>query len=151
MECIDCQTFALRLLLVAILALVLVVTLAEDADARRVRRAKGVAASDFSVTIVPPDVFHCSPAPRLGTVDTTADSAPPARRPPKPIDGYRCTAVGKPAAGQAERFDLNDVLDRAIGPGVGEIRGGKPFFSGESGPPPGPLATPGPHQMPLGT
>ena len=30
-------------LLVAILALVLVVTLAEDADARRVRRAKGVA------------------------------------------------------------------------------------------------------------
>ena len=93
-------------------------------------------------TFEPPDVFSCSPAPRLGTVDTTADWDPPARQPPKPIDGYRCTAVGKAAAGQAARFDLNDVLDRAIGPGVGEIRAGKPFFSGESGPPPGPLATP---------
>jgi hypothetical protein len=43
---------------------------------------------------------------------------------------------------QAAIFDLNDVLDRAAGPGVGEIRGGKPFFPDESGPPAGPLATP---------
>ena len=64
-------------LLAAILALVLVVTLAEDADARRVRRAKGVADFRFSKTF---DVHRmpslCSPAPRLGTVDTAADWDP---------------------------------------------------------------------------
>jgi hypothetical protein len=123
-------------LLAAILALVLIVTLAEDADARRVRRKKGVAT--FSTTFKPPDSFTCSPAPRLGTVDTAADWDPPTIKPPKPIDGYRCTAVG--SAGPT--FDLNDVLDRAAGPGVGEIRGGKPRTPGESGPPPGQLATP---------
>ena len=130
------------MLLAAILALVLVVTLAEDADARRVRRAKGVGDFRFSKTFEPPDVFHCSPAPRLGTVDTAAAWEPPTRRPPKLIDGYRCTAVGKVALGQAEIFDLNDVLDRGAGPGLGEIQAGKPAHPGESGPPPGPLATP---------
>jgi hypothetical protein len=127
-------------LLAAILALVLVVTLAEDADARRVRRKKGTAA--FSQTFKPPDSFSCRPAPRLGTVDTAAAWDPPTIQPPKPIDGYRCTAVGKVEPTQAETFDLNDVLDKAFGPGTGEISAGKPAHPGESGPPPGPLATP---------
>jgi hypothetical protein len=126
-------------LLAAILALVLVVALAEDADARRVRRKVGVGASQFSSqTFQPPDRFSCSPLPPLGTVDTTADWDPPTIKPPKPTDGYRCTAVGS----VGPTFDLNDVLDRAAGPGVGEIRGGEPLHQGESGPPPGPLATP---------
>jgi hypothetical protein len=137
--------------LAAILALVLVVALAEDADARRVRRKKGVAAHLFSSqTFVPPDSFFCKPLPPLGKVDTTADWDPPTIKPPKPTDGYRCTAVGSvkevdvfgSPVTQAKTFDLNDVLDRAAGPGVGEIRGGKPLHQGESGPPPGPLATP---------
>ena len=129
-------------LLAAILALVLVVTLAEDADARRVRRKKGVGDTSFSKTFEPPDRFSCSPGPRLGTVDTAAAWDPPTIQPPKPIDGYRCTAVGKVEPGQARTFDLNDVLDRALGPGTGEIQAGKPAHPGESGPPPGPLATP---------
>jgi hypothetical protein len=127
-------------LLTAILALVLVVTLAEDADARRVRRKKGTAA--FSQTFNPPDSFSCRPRPPLGTVDTAAAWDPPTIQPPKPIDGYRCTAVGKVEPTQAETFDLNDVLDKAFGPGTGEIVAGKPAHPGESGPPPGPLATP---------
>ena len=129
-------------LLAAILALVLVVTLAEDADARRVRRKKGVGDTFFSQTFKPPDSFSCSPIPPLGTVDTAAAWDPPTIQPPKPIDGYRCTAVGKVEPGQAKTFDLNDVLDRALGPGTGEISAGKPAHPGESGPPPGPLATP---------
>jgi hypothetical protein len=135
-------------LLAAILALVLVVALAEDADARKVRRKKGIADPvRFSQTFhsnpnkpfEPPDAFDCSPG-RPFKVPTAADWDPATIQPPKPIDGYICTAVGsvtvvESSAGlgpvtQAAKFDLNDVLERGIGSG--------PDF----GPPPGPLATP---------
>jgi hypothetical protein len=130
-------------LLAAILALVLVVTLAEDADARKVRRKKGVAT--FSSSFEPPDRFSCSPG-RPITATTAAAWDPPTIQPPKPIDGYICTAVGKVEMGQARTFDLNDVLDRAIGcpssvdPACGQTlcSPSTPCFS----PPPGPLATP---------
>jgi hypothetical protein len=116
-------------LLAAILALVLVVTLAEDADARKVRRKKGVADFRFSQTFEPPDRFSCSPgSPRTPT--TAAAWDPPTIQPPKPIHGYICTAVGSVVGTQAPIFDLNDVLERAIGSG--------PNFA----PPPGPLAAP---------
>ena len=125
-------------LLAAILALVFVVILAGDADARLVRRKKGVADFRFSQTFhsnpnlsfEPPDRFSCSPGrPRTPTI-TAAAWDPATIQPPKPIDGYGCTAVGSVAVGQAAIFDLNDVLERAIGSG--------PNFA----PPPGPLATP---------
>jgi hypothetical protein len=131
-------------LLAAILALVLVVTLAEDADARKVRRKKGIA--EFSDTFhstsqpfEPPDRFSCSPG-RPVTVPTAADWDPPNIQPPKPIDGYICTAIGSVRAvpsriaglgpvTQAAIFDLNDVLFK-VAPGLGLT------------PPPGQLATP---------
>jgi hypothetical protein len=121
-------------LLAAILALVLVVTLAEDADARKVRRKKGVAT--FSTVFrsngqpfAPPNRFSCSPG-RPVKVPTAADWDPPNIQPPKPIHGYICTAVGKVEPTQATTFDLNDVLFRRQGTGPGLT------------PPPGPLATP---------
>ena len=114
---------SLCVLLVAILALVLVVTLAEDADARRVRRKKGVAEfSDFHSTgqpFQPPDRFSCRPGQPVTVILR-----------PKPIDGYICTAVGSVGSTQAATFDLNDVLARQQGTGPGLT------------PPPGPLATP---------
>jgi hypothetical protein len=120
-------------LLAAILALVLVVTLAEDADARKVRRKKGIA--EFSDTFhstsqpfEPPDRFSCSPG-RPVTVPIAADWDPPNIQPPKPIDGYICTAVGSIGPTQAATFDLNDVLFK-VAPGLGLT------------PPPGQLATP---------
>jgi hypothetical protein len=125
-------------LLAAILALVLVVTLAEDADARKVRRKKGIADpvrfsqtfhSNLNKPFEPPDAFDCSPG-RPFKVPTAADWDPATIQPPKPIDGYACTAVGSVTPPQAAKFDLNDVLERGIGSG--------PDF----GPPPGPLATP---------
>ena len=131
-------------LLAAILALVLVVTLAEDADARRVRRKKGVA--DFRVfqtTFEPPDRFHCSPATAawhgrhrrgLGPTDQYSHQSP--------LMATSARPWAKSHWAQAEIFDLNDVLDRGAGPGLGEIQAGKPAHPGESGPPPGPLATP---------
>ena len=126
-------------LLAAILALVLVATLAEDADARKVRRKKGIAnPSGFSQTFhsdpnklfEPPNAFDCSPG-RPFKVPTAADWDPATIQPPKPIDGYICTAVGPlEPTGAAAIFDLNDVLDRHIGVGPGMT------------PPPGPLASP---------
>jgi hypothetical protein len=148
-------------LLAAILALVLVVALAEDADARKVRRKKGIAnPSGFSQTFhsdpnklfEPPNAFDCSPG-RPFKVPTAADWDPATIQPPKPIDGYICTAVGSVTVvenpfgdpvTQARKFDLDDVLDRAIGcpssvdPACGPLAGRPDTF----GPPPGPLATP---------
>jgi hypothetical protein len=102
-------------LLAATLALVLVVTLAQDADARKVRRKKGVA--DFAKVFhhcedrytlqrvseqcedtdkrffAPPDRFSCRPeTPFL--IPTRAPYDPPNIQPPKPIDGLICTAEG---------------------------------------------------------
>jgi hypothetical protein len=122
-------------LLAAILALVLVATLAEDADARKKRRKKGV--TDFSMvfhsdgkSFVPPNRFDCNPG-RPFKVPTRADWDPPNIQPPKPIDGYVCTAVGPlEPPGAAAIFDLNDVLERLVGSGPGMT------------PPPGPLASP---------
>ena len=72
-------------LLAAILALVLVVTLAEDADARRVRRKKGVA--DFALVF-----HHCEVGTRWNCVaeqcEDTTTFAPPDRfscRPGRPF------------------------------------------------------------------
>jgi hypothetical protein len=121
--------------LAAILALVLVATLAEDADARKKRRKKGV--TDFSMvfhsngnSFVPPNRFRCSPGTPVN-VPTRAPWDPPNIQPPKPIDGLICTAVGPlEPTGAAAIFDLNDVLERHIGTGPGET------------PPPGPLASP---------
>jgi hypothetical protein len=134
-------------LLAAILALVLVATLAEDADAKHKRRKKGVA--DFAQVFhhcedrytlelvaeqcedtdkrffAPPDRFRCSPGTPF-LIPTRAPYDPPNIQPPKPIDGYICTAEGSvkmvsiddgPSGEpievtQAARFDLNDVLDR---------------------------------------
>jgi hypothetical protein len=91
------RSFCVTLLAATILALVFVVTLAEDADARRVRHKKGVAeftdTSDFQGTdqpFQPPDRFSC----RFR------------------VDGYICTAV-------ATRFLLNDVLVRNGNPPPG--------------------------------
>jgi len=133
--------------LAAILALVLVATLAEDADAKHKRRKKGVA--DFAQVFhhcedrytlelvaeqcedtdkrffAPPDRFRCSPGTPF-LIPTRAPYDPPNIQPPKPIDGYICTAEGSvkmvsiddgPSGEpievtQAARFDLNDVLDR---------------------------------------
>jgi hypothetical protein len=111
-------------LLAAILALGFVVILAADADARLVRRKKGVAtfSTVFHSTdqpFEPPDRFSCSPGRPVTVV-----------QPPKPIDGYICTAVGSVGSTQAPTFDLNDVLVRRQGTGPGLT------------PPPGPLATP---------
>jgi hypothetical protein len=102
-------------LLAAILALVLVVALAEDADARKVRRKKGVA--DFAQVFhhcedrytlqlvaeqcedtdkrffAPPDRFSCRPG-RPFLIPTRAPYDPPNIQPPKPIDGYVCRAEG---------------------------------------------------------
>ena len=124
-------------LLAAILALVLVVTLAEDADARKVRRKKGVA--DFAQFSTLQDRYTFLPSSATPTSDlrrriaslaarerpflipTRADWDPPNIQPPKPIDGYICTAEGSvkmvsidagPPVTQAAIFDLNDVLDR---------------------------------------
>jgi hypothetical protein len=121
--------------LAAILALVLVATLAEDADAKKKRRKKGV--TDFSMVshsngnpFVPPNQFDCTPG-RPFKVPTRAPWDPPNIQPPKPIDGLICTAVGPlEPTGAAAIFDLNDVLERHIGTGPGET------------PPPGPLASP---------
>ena len=147
-------------LLAAILALVLVVTLAQDADAKhRKRRKKGVA--DFALVFhhceprfapednvpdlaegsvreqcehndkfLPPDRFSCRPG-RPFLIPTRADWDPPNIQPPKPIDGYICRAEGSVAAGQASIFDLNDVLDRDA-----------PGRAAAYTPPPGPLASP---------
>jgi hypothetical protein len=92
---------SLCVLLVAILALVLVVTLAEDADAKKVRHKKGLAAfRDSSLTtgqpFQMPDRFFCRPAAQPIKILTLR---------------YICTAVG----GVASTFDLNDVLIRVIG------------------------------------
>lgn len=141
-------------LLATILALALVVISAEDADARKVRRKKGVA--DFaqvfhhcedrytlqlvreqcegedtdSQRFEPPDRFSCRPG-RPFLIPTRADWDPPNIQPPKPIDGYICRAEGSVAEGQASIFDLNDVLDRDA-----------PGRAAEYTPPPGPLASP---------
>jgi hypothetical protein len=130
-------------LLAAILALVLVATLAEDADARKKRRKKGTATfsmvfhSDPTKSFVPPNRFRCIPGTPV-KIPTRADWDPPNIQPPKPIDGYSCTAEGSvtvvsTSAGMvpsATKFDLNDVLDRDA-----------PLWAGRT-PPPGPLASP---------
>jgi hypothetical protein len=131
-------------LLAAILALVLVVTLAEDADARTVRRPKGTAIfSEFfhhntGKRFAPPDRFSCSPG-RPFLIPTRADWDPPNIQPPEPIDGYICRAEGRvkmvsigagPPVTQAAKFDLNDVLERDV-----------PQWMGRT-PPSGPLASP---------
>jgi hypothetical protein len=109
--------------LAAILALVLVVALAEDADARKKRRKKGVAdfalvfhhcdprftpegnvpdlaarlareqCEDTGKDFAPPDRFSCSPGTPF-LIPTRAEFDPPNIRPPKPIDGYICKAEG---------------------------------------------------------
>jgi hypothetical protein len=100
-------------LLAAILALVLVVALAEDADARKVRRKKGLGAlvvrCDPLCDRLPlPDRFSCSPVAQ-----------------PVIDNGYRCTPgamaavisdAGPVAGAVATNFDLNDVLSRVQGP-----------------------------------
>jgi hypothetical protein len=143
-------------LLAAILALVLVVALAQDADAkhRKVRRKKPVAEfaqvfhhCEHRYTLervreqcedtdkrffAPPDRFRCSPGQPFLIPTRDYDWDPPNIQPPKRIDGYICTAVGSVAAGQAAKFDLNDVLDRDRDAGR----------AAEYTPPPGPLASP---------
>ena len=68
----------------------------------------------------PPDRFSCSPGTPF-LIPTRAPYDPPNIQPPKPIDGYICTAEGSvkmvsiddgPPVTQAATFDLNDVLDR---------------------------------------
>jgi hypothetical protein len=148
-------------LLAAILALVLVVTLAQDADAKhKKRRKKGVA--DFALVFhhceprftpednvpdlaegstreqcehndkfLPPDRFSCRPGRPFRIPTRNYDWDPPNIEPPKRIDGYICRAEGSVAKGQASIFDLNDVLDRDA-----------PGRAAAYTPPPGPLATP---------
>jgi hypothetical protein len=148
-------------LLAAILALVLVVTLAQDADAKhRKRRKKGVA--DFALVFhhceprftpednvpdlaegstreqckhndkfLPPDRFSCRPGRPFRIPTRDYDWDPPNIQPPKRIDGYICRAEGSVAKGQASIFDLNDVLNRDA-----------PGRAAEYTPPPGPLASP---------
>jgi hypothetical protein len=120
-------------LLAAILALVFVATLADDADAKRVRNKKGVSlfcefigcttsTNGTGQPFQPPDRFSCRPVAQ-----------------PVTENGYTCTPGDKaavisdtgPVAGAvATNFDLNDVLVR----------------SPSAGPPPGPglegVATP---------
>ena len=104
-------------LLAAILALVLVVTLAQDADAKhRKRRKKGVA--DFALVFhhcedrfalqmvaedcedsdkrffAPPDRFSCRPKTPFLIPTRDYDWDPPNIEPPKRIDGYICRAEG---------------------------------------------------------
>jgi hypothetical protein len=122
-------------LLAAILALVFVVILAEDADA--IRRRSRFGAAEFC------DVIGCANIDFHGTGKTGAELPnptpfhPPDRficRPgqpvtvvlePKPIDGYVCAAVGSVGSTQTATFDLNDVLARVVGqnaplgPGLG--------------------------------
>jgi hypothetical protein len=143
------------MLLAAILALALVVTLAEDADARKVRRKKGTATfscvwdatgcrptfhHNTGKLFAPPDRFSCSPGQPFLIPTRRYDWDPPNIRPPKRIDGYICRAEGSVkmvsiGAGlsvtQAAKFDLNDVLDRD-----------EPSWGAGQPPPPGPLASP---------
>jgi len=149
-------------LLATILALALVVISAEDADARKVRRKKGVA--DFaqvfhhcedrytlqlvreqcegedtdSQRFEPPDRFSCRPG-RPFLIPTRADWDPPNIQPPKPIDGYICRAEGS-------------VKMVSIGAGPPVTQAAKfdlndvldrdaPRWAGLT-PPPGPLASP---------
>jgi hypothetical protein len=106
-------------LLAAILALVLVVTLAEDADARKVRRKKGraeicafIGCNTFQTAGQPfqlPNHFLCSPVAQPVTVHASRPS-------PAAPDGYGCTAVGSVGSTQLATFNLNDVLVRVTGP-----------------------------------
>jgi hypothetical protein len=84
---ITTRTFCVTLL-AAILALVFVATMAEDADARRVRHRRGTAA--FVDTFTPPDRFSC----RFLSVGKPLNDK---------IAGYRCTAA-------TTTFLLDDVL-----------------------------------------
>jgi hypothetical protein len=84
-------------LLAAILALVFVATLAEDADARRGRHKRGTAA--FVDTFTPPDRFPC----RFLSVGKPLNDK---------IAGYRCT-------GPTTTFLLDDVLTLDGGPPPG--------------------------------
>jgi hypothetical protein len=95
-------------LLAAILALVFVVTTAEDADARRVRHKKSTAV--FVDTFTPPDQFSCRSALRGKQLDQS-------------LDGYICT-------GPTTTFLLNDVLTRGDNPPPG------PGLAGVATPPP---------------
>jgi hypothetical protein len=148
------RTFCVTLL-AAILALVLVATLAEDADARKKRRKKGTATfsciwdatgacqptfhHNTGKRFAPPDRFSCSPGHPILIPSRDYDWDPPNIQPPKRIDGYICRAEGSVkmvsiGAGvsvtQTAKFDLNDVLDRDA-----------PSWAGQP-PPPGPLASP---------
>jgi hypothetical protein len=150
------RTFCVTLL-AAILALVLVATLAEDADARKKRRKKGTATfscvwdnatgacqptfhHNTGKRFAPPDHFSCSPGHPFLIPSRDYDWDPPNIQPPKRIDGYICEAEGSvkmvsigagPPVTQAAKFDLNDVLDRD-----------EPSWGAGQPPPPGPLASP---------
>jgi hypothetical protein len=98
-------------LLALALALVFVATLAEDADARRVRHKKSTAA--FVDTFTPPDRFTC----RYLDGGVPLDQS---------LDGYRCTAG-------TTTFLLDDVLTRGGNP---PLPGSEDPLAGVAIPPP---------------
>ena len=81
----------------------------------------------------------------LSGVPTAADWDPAAIQPPKPIDGYICTAVGSEGFDGRDTggdIDLNERRHFARQQGTG------PFGLHSSA---WPTCDPGPHQMPVGT
>jgi hypothetical protein len=153
-------------LLAAILALVLVVALAEDADARKVRRKKGVA--DFAQVFhhcedrytlelvaeqcedtdkrffAPPDRFRCSPGTPF-LIPTRAPYDPPNIQPPKPIDGYICKAEGSVkmvSIDDGPSGEPIEVTQARIFDLNDVLDRDAPGRAAEYTPPPGPLASP---------